>query len=400
MQRKSGRFKYGDLDYACKDLFFYVLDKGPYVSALCYTQDRKLLASKSYYFQRHFYGEISILDPVSLQTSRILSDQPAKALCSNPDGTLLAGNCDYSTTVSCAVGSIDVLDSSSGQWIKTLINEPASALCYRPDGHLLASTCYYRPEDSSVQGRIVIRDGLSGKYIKTLIDEPASALCYLPDGKLLTSTCYATLDSNKLQGDIVIRDPLSGQIIRKLCYQPTPASALCLAPDHALLMSAFYNDIPIGTGISVMHWCSNKQLYRQSQQAFVNLAIEVARAYSSAIENKAKAHLAIFPIEIMWLIILECGKTTLGMDEADLIQCFQLILQNFQFRQNLIAKGKYDPLSMPEKGIYTWWSQVTRDEKQKRIFRTPTLFKQSSPKPIEEKLNHEPKKKKHHNKCW
>lgn len=396
-----------DVSYIYKDLLYYSLGKGPVAAALCYTHDGVLLAAKSYYRHSHFEGEINVLDPDTLRSSRKLIDRPAKALCSNPDGTLLAGTCDYSITLGCAVGSIDVLDSTSGQFKKTLIAEPASALCYRPDGNLLASTCYYSVIDGSVKGSIVIRDASSGQYKETLIEEPASALCYLPGGMLLTSICYSTDKKKRLRGHIVMRDPLTGQIIRKL--DNDPASAMCFTPADGLLVSAFYNDIRIGVGVSTTRWYFNKELYcKYQQKTFVDSAIEVANVYYAPIENQEKPHLSIFSIEILFRIVLECSK---DMNEVNAFECFKLILQNFELRRDLIEKGKYIPeidvtrdgISAPDKGIFKWWSQVTRDKEQKRIFRTSssfTLFKQPLPKPIEEKITcNEHKKNEHYKKC-
>lgn len=321
MQRKDS-FK----NYSYKDLRTYNLGQGPLASALCYTQDGDLIGAESYYRYSHFEGKIFILDPKTLLPSKTIIDRPANALCSNPDGTLFVGTCDYSVELGSVVGVIDVLNST-GHFIKTLVHEPASSLCYRPDGMLLAGTCYYSLAHSSVEGSIVIRDPSSGKKVKTLIDEPASAICYLPDGTLLTSTCYSS-DMKYLEGSIVMRDSLTGQIIRTL--QETPTSAMCYTPKQGLLKSAFWNKIPVGIGVSTTYWIPNKELYYKSRQTFIDTAIEIANAYYSLpIRNKAKCHLSIFPQEILFMIILEYGKTALGMNNEDVFKCFKLILQNF-----------------------------------------------------------------------
>lgn len=61
------------------------------------------------------------------------------------------------------------------------------------------------------------------------------------------------------------------------------------------------------------------------------------------------------------------------MNDADILQCSELILQSFSIRRDLIQEGKYTPSfeldkhadSKPGEGIWKWWSQSTPDDEKK-----------------------------------
>ena len=296
----------------------------------------------------------------------------------------------------------------------TIKKAPASALCIMPDGNILASTCYYDIDDFEVKGEIVIRNPITGQQVKTLIDEPASALCIMPDGNILASTCYYDIDDYEVKGEIVIRNPITGKPIRTLTDKP--ASALCFTLDGSILSSTCYydkDDYEVKGNFKLMAWTPNKKLYHRSQQIFINAVIELSNIYYASIKDIEKPHLSMLPVEVLLLIMFECGKGTLGMSNSDILQCSELILENFSVRRDLIQKGEYNPkleldkhtkISKTSKEIWKWWSQSTRDEENKKIFcRTSGagLFKQSSMQKSHKQESHkqESHKHNHHKRC-
>lgn len=157
-----------------------------------------------------------------------------------------------------------------------------------------------------------------------------------------------------------------------ICNFYAPGRHLYLPPGHHLYLQGLF-DPSLKT-----NRIKKKLLYRTSQSSFITTATELAHLYYTKPLHHDQANLSQLPLELMLMIMLECGKNTFGVSKKDILQCCYLLLENFERRSNLISNGTYKPnveglvkgdyhLST---GIFAFWKRQRSPSKP--IFRPVT----------------------------
>lgn len=88
--------------------------------------------------------------------------------------------------------------------------------------------------------------------------------------------------------------------------------------------------------------------------------------FARVLHNEPNHDFSLLPFEIICQIIQEVGNDVFEMQPDQTNDCTSLIFENFSVRKQLIASRHYDPESP---NINCWWSQKTRGEPSKTLFR-------------------------------